>query len=60
MLTLAISAANAGERVLYLDLENGEPEMRERVETILDATDWPNPLETGTLQIVSYPTLSRT
>jgi hypothetical protein len=60
MLTLAISAANAGERVLYLDLENGEPEMRERVEAILDATDWPNPLETGALQIVSYPTLSRT
>jgi hypothetical protein len=59
MLLVAIAAANAGERVLYLDLENGEPEMRERVEAILDATDWPNPLESGALRIVSYPTLSR-
>jgi AAA domain len=59
MLLVAIAAANAGERVLYLDLENGEPEMRERLEAILDATGWPNPLESGALRIVSYPTLSR-
>jgi hypothetical protein len=59
MLLVAIAAANAGERVLYLDLENGEPEMRERLEAILDATDWPNPLECGALRIVSFPTLSR-
>jgi hypothetical protein len=60
MLLVAIAAANAGERVLYLDLENGEPEMRERVDAILDATDWPNPIENGALTVVSYPTLSRT
>jgi AAA domain len=59
MLLAAIAAANAGERVLYLDLENGEPEMRERLEAILDATDWPNPLDSGALRIVSFPTLSR-
>ena len=60
MLMVAVPAANAGERVLYLDLENGEQEMRESIDAILDATDWPNPLETGALRIVSYPTLSRT
>jgi hypothetical protein len=59
MLLIATAAANAGEKVLYLDLENGEPEMRERVEAVLDATGWDDPLESGALRIVSFPTLSR-
>jgi hypothetical protein len=60
MQVLAIRAANAGERVLYLDLENGEAIMRERTEAILDANpEWPDPIASDALTIVSFPTLSR-
>jgi len=60
LLTILIAAANAGARVLYLDLENGESTMRERIEAILDANpDWSDPVDAGALVCVSWPTLSR-
>jgi hypothetical protein len=48
VMTLALSAAAAGERVLYLDRENGPALSRERIRAILDANpEWGDPLAEG-------------
>jgi hypothetical protein len=58
-LTVGMSAAAAGEKVLYLDRENGGPLTRERTDAMLDANPcWGDPLDDGRFVGRHYPTLS--
>jgi hypothetical protein len=57
-LVIGLGAATAGEKVLYLDRENGVALTRERVEAILDANpDWGDPLADGRFVGRHYPEL---
>ena len=54
-LAVAVSASAAGEKVLYLDRENGPALTRVRIADLVDANDWPDPLEGGQLVGRHYP-----
>jgi hypothetical protein len=55
-----VAAAAVGERVLYLDRENGPSLMRSIVEGVLEAhDDWPDVLESGAWTGRHYPAFSR-
>ena len=54
----ALSAAAHGERVLYLDRENGQPLTRDRIECVLDANpEWGDLLDDGSFTGRHYPEL---
>jgi hypothetical protein len=59
-LIVTLAAAACGERVLYLDRENGDYHVRGLVEGVLDAhEDWPDVLEDEQWVGRHYPALSR-
>jgi hypothetical protein len=59
VLTVSVSAAVAGEKVLYLDRENGAALTRSLVAGILAAHAWPDVLEVGSWVGRHYPEFSR-
>jgi len=60
LVTLGISAAANGEKILYLDRENGPGLVGEWIDAILDDhSDWPDVIESGSFVSKHYPDINR-